>query len=111
MAFMKYWAGLHSTTDAFQLQQGADALLNLALGAGARRNAAGNTRLIVPRMILRSMGTLTIQNIWKSKKSGVVFASRITARDVGSRDMSTKNNLASFCIYPVNKNSPLSSVR
>jgi hypothetical protein len=33
-AFMKYWTGLHSDVDAAQLQQGADALLNLALGAG-----------------------------------------------------------------------------
>jgi hypothetical protein len=39
-AFMKYWAGLHSAADAVQLQQGADALLNLALGTSARRNDA-----------------------------------------------------------------------
>jgi hypothetical protein len=38
---MKYWTGLHSDADAAQLQQGADALLNLALGAGC--NAGGSS--------------------------------------------------------------------
>jgi hypothetical protein len=33
-SFMKYWAGTHLESEAAQLQQGAHALLNLALGAG-----------------------------------------------------------------------------
>jgi L-asparaginase/Glu-tRNA(Gln) amidotransferase subunit D len=40
VAFLKYWAGLHSNPDSTQLQQGANALLNLALGAGTRGSAA-----------------------------------------------------------------------
>jgi hypothetical protein len=48
-AFMKYWVGLHSDSDATQLQQGADALLNLALGVGA--GAGGNDAVAGPRRL------------------------------------------------------------
>jgi hypothetical protein len=38
---MKYWTGLHSDVEATQLQQGAGAFLNLALGAG--NDASGSS--------------------------------------------------------------------
>jgi hypothetical protein len=46
---MKYWEGLHSTADASQLQQGADALLNLAMGPAARRNNEASSS-VVPQL-------------------------------------------------------------
>jgi hypothetical protein len=36
--FIKYLAGSHNAVDASQLQQGVDALLNLAMGLAARRS-------------------------------------------------------------------------
>jgi hypothetical protein len=42
-SFMKYWAGAHSDTEAAQLQQGAAALINLALGAGGRSEVGNAT--------------------------------------------------------------------
>jgi hypothetical protein len=57
-AFMKYWASLHSTADAVQLQQGADALLNLALGTSAGRNVADTS--VVHRLTNRADGDIEI---------------------------------------------------
>jgi hypothetical protein len=48
---MKYWAGAHSDTEAAQLQQGAAALINLALGAGGR-GGAGNTTVVSQQLRL-----------------------------------------------------------
>jgi hypothetical protein len=54
MAFMKYWAA-----DASQLQQGADVLLNLAMGPAARRNdAAGASG--VPRLTAHSESDMEV---------------------------------------------------
>jgi hypothetical protein len=58
VAFMKYWAGLHSTADVVQLQQGVDALLNLALGPDARRYVADTSG--VRRLTDRSEGDMGI---------------------------------------------------
>jgi hypothetical protein len=58
VACMKYWACLHSVADVVQLQQGADALLNLALGPEARRNDADTSG--VCRLTKRSEGDMEI---------------------------------------------------
>jgi hypothetical protein len=48
---MKYWASAHSDMEANQLQQGAAALIDLALGAGGRKDvgnaARGNSQLMI----------------------------------------------------------------
>jgi hypothetical protein len=50
-----------SAADASQLQQGVDALLNLAMGPAARMNdAAGSS--VVPRLIARSEGDMEVDN-------------------------------------------------
>jgi hypothetical protein len=59
VAFMKYWTGSHNAADASQLQQGADALLNLAMGSAAtRNNAAGASD--VPRLTARLEGDMEV---------------------------------------------------
>nr|XP_051211686.1 B3 domain-containing protein Os03g0212300-like [Lolium perenne] len=51
----------HAESDASQLQQGVDALLNLAMGPAARMNdAAGSS--VVPRLIARSEGDMEVDN-------------------------------------------------
>jgi ribonucleotide reductase alpha subunit len=47
---MKYWTGLHSDVDAAQLQQGADALLNLALGAGGNTGGSSSATVDTRRL-------------------------------------------------------------
>jgi hypothetical protein len=54
-SFMKYWAGAHFDTEAAQLQHGASALINLALGNGGR-NRDGNAALINPHLRLEQGG-------------------------------------------------------
>jgi hypothetical protein len=48
---MKYWAGAHSEVEAAQLQQGADALINLALGARGG-NGGDNTMVANPQLLI-----------------------------------------------------------
>jgi hypothetical protein len=50
-SFMKYWAGAHSDTEAAQIQQGAAALINLALGARGR-SGAGNAAMVNPQLLI-----------------------------------------------------------
>jgi hypothetical protein len=53
---MNYWEGSHTTTEASQLRQGADALLNLAAGTAKRRTGTSD----IPRLAARSNGDLEI---------------------------------------------------
>jgi hypothetical protein len=57
-SFMKYWAGAHSDTEAAQLQQGAAALINLALGAGGG-GGAGNA-MVVNQQLRLEQGDATM---------------------------------------------------
>jgi hypothetical protein len=59
-AFMKYWTCLHSAADDVQPQQGANALLNLALGPNTRRNDADTSG--VRRLTNRSEGDMEIDS-------------------------------------------------
>jgi hypothetical protein len=48
---MKYWACTHSDVEAAQLQQGAAALINLALGAGGG-NDGENAAVVNPQLMI-----------------------------------------------------------
>jgi hypothetical protein len=52
---MKYWAGAHSDAEAAQLQQGASALIDLALGNDGR-NRDDNAAAINPLLRLEQGG-------------------------------------------------------
>jgi hypothetical protein len=56
---MKYWAGSHVAAEASQLNQGADALLELAVGDAIRRtNGAGASN--PPRLMDRPAGDMEV---------------------------------------------------
>jgi hypothetical protein len=56
---MKYWACSHIAAEASQLQQDADALLNLAVGSVSRRNGAAGASN-VPRLMARFEGDMEV---------------------------------------------------